>query len=188
MPEVGDFGLVKAHLAGDPAAFGQLFARHRSYLHWVAWRCGVTESDIEDVLQESALKALRNLGRFRLESSVVTWLHQIVANAARDHLRRRTLVSVSIDSDHVPELPEQRPVPPDLTELRIVLRSALAKLPGEQQAAVHAVDILGMSVREAAKSLGVAPGTVKSRRARARKRLRAELVEIAADFDVWDRS
>ena len=188
MPDLGDFGLVKAHLAGDPAAFGQLFSRHRRYLHWVAWRCGVVESDIEDVLQEAALKALRNLARFRSESSVTTWLHQIVTNAARDHLRRRSLVAVSIDSGQLPELPEEHVVPPDLPELRIVLRSALQKLPADQQATIHAVDILGMSVRDAARSLGVAPGTVKSRRARARERLRVELQDIAPNTNLWDKS
>lgn len=170
--ELTDSELLAAHVAGDRQAFAELFVRHRRQLHRLATvSCGSPE-DAADALQDAMLAAHRGAPAFRHHAAVSSWLHRIVVNACLDGLRRRqrNQATEALDADaHVVD---------DLTgqiETAIVVQRALRRLTDDQRAAVIAVDMQGYSIADAARLLGIAEGTVKSRCARGRARLAVEL-------------
>ena len=163
-----DTGLLRAHLAGDPDAFGELVRRHRDVLWAVALRTTGNPSDAEDALQEALVSALRHAGRFEGRSAVRTWLYRIVVNASLDRLRRRSAHPVEALEDDDP------PHPVDETARvadRLDVLAALQQISPGQRAAVVLVHIEGLSVAEAAEVLDLPEGTVKSRCSRGRAQL-----------------
>jgi len=180
--EPDDRALLAGHVAGDPEAFGTLFARHRDRLWAVALRTTGDHEEAADALQDALVAAFRRADSYRGDAAVTTWLHRIVVNAALDRLRRRKVRSTV----PLPEEPEEhtgaelaaagtRETDPAeaavLAERRREVLAALATVPPAQRAALVLVDMQGHSVEEAAAILGVPTGTVKSRCARGRARL-----------------
>ena len=172
-----DADLLCAHVGGDRYAFEELFGRHRAQLYRLARRRSQTPEDADDALQEAMLSAHRGAGSFRHDAAVSSWLHRIVVNACRDRLRRNVIrPTTGLDDDACVAVPDRAPE----VETAIVVGQALMQLPAAQRAAVVAVDMHGYSVADAAALLGIAEGTVKSRRARARSRLAVLLGRQAA--------
>jgi RNA polymerase sigma-70 factor (ECF subfamily) len=184
-------------VAGDPDAFGDLFARHRDRLWAVALRTMGNPEDAADGLQDGMVAAFRRAGSFRGEAAVTTWLHRVVVNACLDRIRaarvraadalpddldehagRGSLVSAAAEAND----PAERAV---AEERRTAVLAALATLPAEQRAALVLVDMEGFSVAEAAQVLDCAEGTVKSRCSRGRARL-APLLDVLARPDDRD--
>ena len=173
--EPDDAALLRAHVAGDPAAFGVLVARHQDRLWAVALRTVQKPEEAADALQEALVSAFRRADSFRGEAQVTTWLHRIVVNACLDQLRRRRArltESLPDDVDTTLALGQPETADPVVAgELRGDVTRALGALNADQRAAVVLVDMEGYSVAEAATILGCAPGTVKSRCFRGRARL-----------------
>ncbi|MGC0366730.1 RNA polymerase sigma-70 factor (ECF subfamily) [Rhodococcus sp. 27YEA15] len=170
-----DDELLTAHVAGDPHAFRELLTRHQDHLWRVARRTSYSDEDAADALQEGLLSAHRKAAKFRGDAAVRSWLHTIVVNAALDRIRRnKSRPTYSLSAENVEE-PRDRRDYANVVEMRLAVGKALSALPAEQRAAVIAVDVEGYPVSEAAQRLGVPVGTVKSRCARARRRLAAEL-------------
>ena len=173
-----DAELLAAHCDGDPDAFGELFRRHRDRMWAVALRtCGDREI-AADAVQDGFLAAFRRADSFRGDAAVTTWLHRIVVNACLDRLRRRRPTSPLPEYESV-EFADRRD-DHGSTESALDVRAALARLPEGQRLALVLVDMHGLGVAEAARVLGVAEGTVKSRCARGRAAL-AELLGIAGE-------
>jgi len=162
-----DAALLRAHVAGDREAFGELVRRHRDRLWAIALRTLGDREEAADAVQDALVSAYRAADRFRGDSAVTTWLHRIVVNACLDRARRRQARPT------IP-LPEPELMPrgddPDL-DLALAVQAALAQLPPEQRAALVLLDMQGYPVSEIAVMLNVAEGTVKSRCARGRARL-----------------
>lgn len=181
-PEPSDADLLRRHVAGDSAAFGLLFRRHKDRLWAVALRTTCDPEDAADALQEAMISAFRRAKDFRGDSAVTTWLHRIVVNAALDRVRRRPARSVSLSAD--PDALETLLVPSpraDSIDTKLDVDAALRLLPPQQRAALVLVDMLGYPVAEVAAILGLSEGTVKSRCARGRARLLPYLVHLRGD-------
>lgn len=176
-----DADLVRAHVAGDPEAFGELVRRHRDRLWAVALRTTGDREEAADAVQDALLSAHRAAAGFRGDSAVTTWLHRIVVNACLDRIRRRqahpTVPLPDPGDDDRPAGPEPIAPAPDHDTVLLV-RDALAALPVDQRAAIVLVDVQGYGVAEAAVMLGIAEGTVKSRCARGRARMALALREL----------
>lgn len=188
LTRLDDRALVAAHVAGDPEAFGVLFARHRDRLWAVALRTTSDPEEAADALQDALIAAFRRAESYRGDAAVTTWLHRVVVNACLDRLRRRAVrLSEPLPEEGEPRhaAPGPRPQDPADAAVRSDLgdrvRTALATLPLEQRAALVLVDMEGYSVDEAARILEVAPGTVKSRCSRGRARLAPLLTGLRAD-------
>ncbi|NYI71018.1 RNA polymerase sigma-70 factor (ECF subfamily) [Naumannella cuiyingiana] len=180
-----DAELLAAHVAGEHAAFGVLFARHRDRLWAIALRTMRDPDEAADALQEALISAFRRADGYRGEARVTTWLHRIVVNACLDRIRRnkvRRADPLPDDLDKNVRLagPESDD-PAGGTELRTVVVDALSRLNPDQRAALILVDMEGYTVGEAATILGCAPGTVKSRCARGRARLVPLLAHLRAE-------
>lgn len=180
-----DESLLRAHVDGDPAAFGELVARHTDRLWAVALRTLGDPDEAADALQDALLSAFRRAETFRGEAAVTTWLHRIVVNACLDRVRRRR----ARPADPLPDTEDAEPAGidhPDLAEDRAValdIAAALATLPASSRAAVVLVDLQGFAVADAARILDCPVGTVKSRCARARARLAPLLGHLVSGTD-----
>jgi RNA polymerase sigma-70 factor (ECF subfamily) len=185
-----DRALLRAHVDGDPDAFGVLFARHRDRLWAVALRTTGDPDEAADALQDALIAAFRRADSFRGDAAVTTWLHRIVVNACLDRLRRRKVRLADPLPDDLDERAPAAGTPTDVAvvdpadlavdhERRAAVLAALATLPLDQRAALVLVDMEGYSVEETAQILHCAPGTVKSRCSRGRARLLPLLTGLA---------
>lgn len=169
-----DRALVRAYQAGDHRAFRTIVRRHRGRMMAIAQRYARNDFDAQDIVQDALFKASRNMDSFRSESALTTWLHRLVLNAGYDYAKkadyRRQHVSID-DDDKVTQEANTFLAHDPLGNLDKILamRQILERLPAAQRRALLLIDVAGLSVNTAARELGVRPGTVKSRRSRARE-------------------
>ena len=168
--ERDDRDLLRAHIAGDPDAFGELFRRHRDRMWAVALRTTRNRELASDCVQDAFISAFRRAESYRGDAAVTTWLHRIVVNACLDRLRRDKPTSQLPEYELSDKHDAQASV-----DTRLDVREALDRLPEGQRMALILVDMHGLSVAEAAAVLEVAEGTVKSRCSRGRDAM-AELL------------
>ncbi|MBP3948438.1 sigma-70 family RNA polymerase sigma factor [Corynebacterium sp. Marseille-P3884] len=171
-----DNALVTEYVAGDNRAFQIIVERHRQRMMAVAKQYARNEHDAQDIVQDALFKASRNMHTFRAESALTTWLYRLVKNAGYDHAKRaenkRQHTSLDDSEKLSPDANRYLAHDPlgNLDRL-LTLRQALFKLPAAQRRALMLIDVAGYSINSAASHLGVRPGTVKSRRNRARQAL-----------------
>lgn len=171
-----DSALVTEYVAGDNRAFQIIVERHRQRMMAVAKQYARNEHDAQDIVQDALFKASRNMHTFRAESALTTWLYRLVKNAGYDHAKRaenkRQHTSLDDSEKLSPDANRYLAHDPlgNLDRL-LTLRQALFKLPAAQRRALMLIDVAGYSINSAASHLGVRPGTVKSRRNRARQAL-----------------
>lgn len=170
LADVDDATLLARHAGGDPDAFGELFRRHRDRMWALALRTTRDPELASDAVQDAFLNAFRRAGSFRGDAQVTTWLHRITVNACVDRLRRARPTADIADHDPVEPADRHHSV-----DVRLDVRAALARLPEGQRLALVLVDMHGLSVAEAARVLGVAEGTIKSRCSRGRDAMAAIL-------------
>tara|TARA_R100000322_G_scaffold25934_4_gene16561 strand:- start:26847 stop:27560 length:714 start_codon:yes stop_codon:yes gene_type:complete len=182
--------LVDHARLGERGAFGAIMQRCNQPLFRVARAITSDDSEAEDVVQESYLRAFAALAKFRGDSTLLTWLTRITINEARGRLRgRKTTVALAevevaqkngslvipFRGEHVMENPEAEFA---RTQIRALIENAVDELPEPFRLVFVLRDIQGYSVDEAASSLGIKPETVKTRLHRARRQLRTQLNEV----------
>ncbi len=168
-------------VAGDRAAFGTLVQRYAGVARRVARAVLGNPEDADDAAQDAMLSALVKLDQYDPRRPFGPWLLRIVANAATDRRRRRTVRRAEpLDLGFVAGGPR-----PDTTAERRALaerlREALAELPERRRMAVVLFDVEGYSHGEIAEILRIPEGTVRSEVFHARRRLRALLVDWKED-------
>lgn len=129
----------------------------------------------EDLVQETAAKALRSARQLRDMDAMESWLFRIMINSWRDHLRQNPLTE-DIDKH---ELSTHDTPETDNSRLEIIrkVRAAVDQLAGPFRQTLVLVDLEGFSYIETAGILNIPVGTVMSRLSRARSRLRDQLAE-----------
>jgi len=159
---------------------------HQRMVYQLSFNLLGDHNEALDLSQEVFLRVFRTIHNFRGQSALRTWIFRIVVNQARNRQRwwrrRHRAQQVSLDEhirDHG-DLPEQGngSSPDRLLGQKLLadrIRDALDQLPFDQKSALVLREIDGLSYDEIGFSLGVAVGTVKSRLARARESLRAQL-------------
>jgi RNA polymerase sigma-70 factor (ECF subfamily) len=137
---------------------------------------------VEDVVQETFTKAFYRIHSFQGGSSLYTWLYRVAVNAAKDHIKSRKRRPASSFDD----LPGRSALPStsapiveglERRELRLAVRAAIAQLPRRFRTVLALRELEGMAYTEIAEVLGLSLGTVESRLFRARRRLKALLVQ-----------
>jgi RNA polymerase sigma-70 factor (ECF subfamily) len=172
-----DFALVRRARDGDRDAFTQLVRAHQDRVFTLVRGMVRNPDDAADITQETFIAVLRHLDQFQEGARFSTWLHRIAVRKAYDHLRRR--VPDPVDPATAPvTMQAARSDDPQTQHLQQRdLLGAIAGLDDGFREALLLVDVLGVSVQEAAGVLGVAPGTVNSRVFRARSAL-AKVLEM----------
>jgi RNA polymerase sigma-70 factor (ECF subfamily) len=180
--------LIQRCAARDEDACAELVSEHQRMVYQLSLNLLNDHNEALDLSQEVFLRVFRTIHSFRGHSSLRTWIYRIVVNQARNRQRwwrrRHRSQQVSLDQhiqDHG-DLPEMVSSGPDRLvgqkQLAERIRMALDRLPFDQKTAIVLREIDGLSYEEIGFSLGIAVGTVKSRLARAREGLRAELRDV----------
>ncbi len=184
-----EIALIQEARRGDLEAFNRLVLAYQDSVYTQAYRMMGDLDAAEDATQEAFISAYKNINSYR-GGSFRGWLLRIVTNACYDELRRRkrrpTVPLEPLDADDeeiespswladLAELPEDAAMRKELSQ---AIQRCLAGLPEEFRAMVVLVDIQGLDYQAAAQSTGKPIGTVKSRLARARLRLRECLLSF----------
>lgn len=177
--------MIREAQRGDLDAFNRLVLAYQSRMFNQAYRVMGDPDSAADVAQEAFISAYRNLRQYR-GGSFRAWLSRIVTNACYDELRRRkrrpatSLEALMAVSDGV-RMNDPTPLPSraegpesaaERGELTQAIEECLQALPLEFRVVAVMVDVQGYDYREVAEAIGKPLGTVKSRLARARARLR----------------
>jgi RNA polymerase sigma factor (sigma-70 family) len=183
-PRPDEADLLTRVRKGDLPAFNLLVEHYQTAVFNLCLRMLSTTQTAEDATQEAFIAAYRHLDKFR-GGNFRSWLFRIAANACYDELRRRRARATSSLDEPAGEgerrfdAPDPSPSPDDRAEqaeLRDVLARALAAIPADQRLAVTLCDVQGLDYAEIAEVMQCSLGTVKSRIARGRLRLRAILL------------
>lgn len=179
--------LVERIKQGDPAAYNDIVTRYWDRIFSRVLRLLNNQQDAEEVTQDAFIRAHRGLENFRGDASFSTWLYQIATNLARNRywywFRRKRDFSVSLDQPLGGEgeltlesiLPAEGESPAEsaLTQEFVDRVSVCMEELGEKHREVLVLrNVKNLSYEEIGDELGISVGTVKSRIARARERLR----------------
>jgi RNA polymerase sigma-70 factor (ECF subfamily) len=182
-----DDRLIEALRAGSPEAYERLVDTFQQPVYSLVYRLMDDPSETPDVVQEVFLKVFRNIGSFRGNSSLKTWIYRISFNEAYNHRRwftRHRKQEVGLEKDDTESLGYQELLPDpgrsafDLVadiETHALIEEALTGLNPSFRAAVILRDIEDLSYEEIAEVLQVSLGTVKSRILRGREALKKAL-------------
>ena len=199
MRDLQEIDLLKRLQAGDERALVELADAYRFKIYQLAFRYLRNKEDAEEVTQDVLYKVYRNIGAFRGDAALSSWIYRITFNAAMSRVRTaryrqsqdddRRLVSVegeesmaaARDVADLSDMADDRILRSQLR--RRVFRAILA-LPAIYRAPVMLRDIQGMSTEEASAMLRVKDQTLKSRLHRGRLILRKQLADFAGGLSL----
>ena len=181
--------LIRQIVGGRQDLFGDLIAPHLGPLSRVVRATMGGHSEVEDIVQQTALKAFTHLAQFRFEAGFRTWLIRIGLNEARQWQRKNAssrleftlpvLSELSVaDERHSPLMEYQR------SESGAQLSAALARLPEKDRVVILLRDLEDLSISEVAVRLGLSIPAVKTRHRRARQKV-ARFLGRRGAFRPW---
>ncbi len=176
-----DLDLATRHRYGDAEAFEEVYNRFAQMVFNLTYRMSGTVEEAEDLAQEVFLRIHRHLGRFNGRSALKTWIYRVTLNHCRSKLGRKRYPTQPLAEENDGEgarLVDEGRSPEDLALARDTGRQvtlALRELKPVFREAVVLRDLQGLSYDEIAEILKVRIGTVRSRIARGRDRLRIVL-------------
>ena len=191
--ETDDLRLVESLRAGSAQAYEDLVTRFQQPVYALALRLLNDQSEACDVVQEVFLKVFRNIGNFRAQSTLKTWIYRITVNEAHNARRwffrhRRREVELDTGPEETRNwketIPDNGRSPFEAAfdcEQHVMIEAALRRINPIFREAVVLRDITDLSYEEIAEVLGVSLGTVKSRILRGREALREELAGSLKD-------
>ena len=180
--EAGD--AVERAQSGDSEVFRLLVEHYSRALFRLAFRMTGNEQDAEDVVQETFLRAYRQLGHFEARASFSTWLYRIAANYSLDLIRMRRRHEEkrergnSQDRDILQLIPETSPSPDRLlygNEVKDRVNAALDELTAQERTAFVLRHFEGLSIDEIGQALGTGTNATKHSIFRAVQKLRRSL-------------
>ncbi|GAA4405418.1 RNA polymerase sigma factor [Advenella faeciporci] len=184
-----DAELVARVQKGDKRAFDLLVLKYQRKIMRLLSRMLNNQAEVEDIAQETFIKAYRALPQFRGESAFYTWLYRIAINTARNWLssnQRKMLVSDTFEtkegetfsqSDNLIDIdtPESRMVSSEIAQ---TVNKAIEDLPEDLRTAIVLREMEGLSYEEIAQTMECPIGTVRSRIFRAREAIAARLKPV----------
>ncbi|NOT17299.1 MAG: RNA polymerase sigma factor RpoE [Sulfuriferula sp.] len=184
-----DQQLVERVQRGDKRAFDLLVVKYERRLARLLSRFVRDSHEVEDIAQETFIKAYRALASFRGDAAFYTWLYRIGINTAKNYLMargRRAPTSTEFDAEEAEgfegaeALQELNTPESELLSKEIgqVVNDAMAALPEDLRTAITLREIEGLSYEEIAETMDCPIGTVRSRIFRAREAIAAKLRPI----------
>jgi RNA polymerase sigma-70 factor (ECF subfamily) len=187
-----DADLAALARSGREAAFRELVRRYERPVFSLIFRMVRDRETSEDLAQETFIKVLNHIDRYRPEFKFSSWLFKIANNLTIDHLRKRQLKTISIDgSPHAATAAEVEASTFDVEargesaleemqsrELGGAIEKAIAKLRPEYRACILLRHVEDRSYEEIAATLDLPLGTVKTYIHRARHELREALASL----------
>lgn len=169
---------------GGEEGFNRLVLKHKDRIYSLCCRMLYDRDEADDVAQETFVRVFHGLKDFRMESKFSTWLYRIAVNACKNRMDskawRESRARADLDAADL-EGGSRSPSPAQELEAkgrRASIEEAIARLPEDQRVLVVLRDVEGRAYEEIAESLGLNPGTLKSRLNRARAQLQEWLKEL----------
>ena len=186
-----DKQLVERVRRGDKRAFDLLILKYQHKIISIVGRYLGDQNDVQDVSQETFIKAYRAIPNFRGESAFYTWLYRIAVNTAKNHLvsksRRPPNIDVDIDDGEFQSnsavLRDNESPQASLatSQMEQVIFRSIENLPSELRIAVTLREFDGLSYDEIAKIMNCPVGTVRSRIFRAREAIEKKIMLMDND-------
>ena len=186
-----DLELVKRVQRGDSAAFDLLVRKYQHRIAGLIGRYVHDWSEVQDVAQDTFIRAYRAIGSFRGDAQFYTWLHRIAVNTAKNHLvaSNRRPPTDDIDPDDAEHFDVATGLRDHDTPERELMRQqveqtvvrAVQALPDELREAINLREVEGLSYEEIAERMDCPIGTVRSRIFRAREAIDQELRPLMDD-------
>lgn len=187
-----DQTLVAATLAGDPAAFQVLVERYQARLFALVRHYTRNPVEVEDIVQETFLKAFSRLASFQQSSAFYTWIYRIAVNTVLDQRKRksRSPIQPMAEPEELgapsAEANARMTVRPDAQlereEIAEITRRVLDELPDIFRTVLVMREFEGLAYQEIADVLEISIGTVESRLFRARARFKQKLLQLHPEF------
>ena len=178
--QLDDVAAVAEARAGNENAFRVLVERHSRSIYRLAYRMTGKAEDAEDVVQETFVRAYRQLGRFESRANFATWLYRIGFNCSIDYMRARPHRETSETAETLDQLarPPQGPSMDDLVyagQIGERVQAALGELSPQERAAFLMRHYQGCSIEEICQALGLKTNAAKHSIFRAVKKMRVAL-------------
>lgn len=183
-----DWPLVERTISGDQRAYGLLVLKYQRRVQRLVGRMVRDVDLVEDITQETFIRAYRALHQFRGDAQFYTWLYRIAVNTAKKallELKRDRTISESFfvrDDEDETSLRQKEPSSDETPEsvlaakeIAVVVNAAMDDLPDELRQAVVLREIEGLSYEEISLAMSCPIGTVRSRIFRAREAISAKV-------------
>ena len=185
MPYDPDRPIIEEIRSGQPRQFAILVDRHKDRAMTLAVRMVGNREEAEELVQDSFIRAFRNLEEFRGDARFGTWFYRIVYNVCLTKVMRRPGREASAETVGHEEDPGDLAAPEEETdilkrmedaEFSSLLRRAIGRLPEKQRAAVTLFYVQEMTYGEIAEVTGQPMGSVKTHLFRGREALRRDVL------------
>jgi RNA polymerase sigma-70 factor (ECF subfamily) len=182
-------GAVERARSGDNDAFRLLVEQHGRAIFRLAYRMTGNEEDAEDVVQETFLRAYRQIDRYEARSSFSTWLYRIASNCSLDLIRQRKTREQKRERSHDPgrdllvSIPAATPGPDRelySSQISESVNAALDELSGQERMAFVLRHFEGCSIEEIGLALGTGANATKHSIFRAVQKLRRTLEPLVS--------
>jgi len=170
--------LIRRLQEGDPRAVDDLVDEYKAPLFAFIIRLVNNRELAEDLFQETWIKVIRSVRRFRGDSKLSTWLFQVALNHCRDEMRKKRYIHVPLEE--VEELAGDSTPDPERLHLAKEVRKIVAELPDKMREVVVLKYYHDLMDEEIASATGIPAGTVKSRLHRASEIIRKKWTNINA--------
>ncbi|MBL0342544.1 MAG: sigma-70 family RNA polymerase sigma factor [Bacteroidetes bacterium] len=169
----------------DNAAFASLVNKHKTMAYNIALRITRSREDAEEVAQDAFVKVFQSLAQFKGDSKFTTWLFKVVYNLALTKIRKKSLISGSIDEDHFTETASEEAFEVVARikdkEQKKYLNEAIAMLDESDQLLISLYYMNDLSVDEIAEITDLSASNIKVKLFRSRKKLHDELQRSLKD-------
>jgi RNA polymerase sigma-70 factor (ECF subfamily) len=182
-----DVALVSQIRNGNANAFRFLVDKHRNLVWHMVLRMVNRKEDAEDICQDVFLRVYRDIGKFRGESKLSTWIGSIAYHISIDHLRKlKKEVVTPVENFSAPML-NHIDVPPavgqhDRDALRKLVHQIIGAMPLHYRTVVTLFHLEGLPYKEITEITGMPEGTIKSYLNRGRQIIHDKMVEIVPDI------
>ncbi len=177
---------------GEKELYEQIMRKYNQKLYRIARSIVKNDADVEDILQETYLKAYESLAQFQNRSQFSTWIIRILINQANATLNKRKRFDNSISIEAISDRQEEdisfqtTEIHMSNNELKKILEEAIDKLPENLRCVYVMREVEGLSVAETSECLSISEENVKTRSHRAKALLKDELYErTKGDIDIF---
>ena len=176
-----DEALIDAVKNGDCEAFSPLVARYKLALYRLMYRMALNRDDAEDLVEEAFIKAYRSIRKFETGRPFYSWLRRIAVNNAINYLKRERRSNIEPLEYSAERLSNGKNDPVQTTRQNILrerIEQAVARLPHDARTIISLKVNEDLSYEEIGRLLKIPKGTVMSRLARARTKLKKIMTEM----------
>ena len=181
--------LIKQAINGNKSALQKLIKIQQPQIYSLLFYLKKDDNDLNDLMQEILLKFTKKLQQLKNPDSFKMWLNQIVLNTYYDYLRKnkarkKNIISICVSDDRLFEIPDYDTNPSDEilnNELDFIIKSSINNLPLQYKIPIALRELQGLTYNEISNLTKTTVGTVKSRIARARARIKDDICKYTTE-------